>query len=119
MIVIAIIAILASILTPNFIRARSRSQLVGCSSNLRSIATALEICAYDAEGFYPPAIADLTPTYLKTLPECPVAGTDTYSGSYTTAIPADFFYYCEGTFHSGFAPTDYPQYDAGDGLIER
>src|SRR6202035_1419085 len=43
MIVVAIIAILAGILIPNFVNARSQAQTAACESNLRSIATALEL----------------------------------------------------------------------------
>ena len=42
MIVVAIIAILAGILIPNFVNARAQAQTSACESNLRAIATALE-----------------------------------------------------------------------------
>ena len=47
MIVIAIIAILAAILVPNFIRARAQGQLTACKSNLKNIGTALEMYSTD------------------------------------------------------------------------
>ena len=53
MIVIAIIAILAAILVPNFIRARAQSQLTSCKSNLKNIGTALEMYFTDHNGQYP------------------------------------------------------------------
>jgi prepilin-type N-terminal cleavage/methylation domain-containing protein len=39
MIVIAIIAILAAVLVPNFMRAREASRLTACKSNLKSLST--------------------------------------------------------------------------------
>lgn len=120
MIVIAIIAILAAILIPNLVRARSRSQLTGCQTNLRNIGTALEMYNVDWSGRYPSATSFLTPNYMKSLPRCPVAGSDTYSGSYIfTVNPDDYEVFCVGDNHAGFAPTDYPKFNAVQGLVER
>ena len=52
MIVIAIIAILAAILIPNFLHARAESQTAGCEGNEKQIATALEEYAVDNNGKY-------------------------------------------------------------------
>ncbi len=120
MIVIAIIAILAAILVPNMVRARSRSQLTACTSNLRNIGTALEMYNVDFKGRYPAALSDLTPQYLKTIPECPTAGSDSYSDGFTSnALPDRYIVFCEGSFHAGFTGTNYPMYTAAEGLIER
>lgn len=54
MIVIAIIAILAAILIPNFLHARAESQTAACEGNEKQIATALEEYAVDNSGQYPP-----------------------------------------------------------------
>ena len=48
MIVIAIIAILAAILVPNFIRARAQGQVTSCKSNLKNIGTACEMYATES-----------------------------------------------------------------------
>ena len=53
MIVIAIIAILAAILVPNFVRARAQGHLTACKSNLKNIGTALEMYSTDHAGRYP------------------------------------------------------------------
>src|SRR5690242_17403405 len=52
MIVIAIIAILAAILIPNFLHARAEAQTSGCEGNEKQIATALEEYAVDNNGKY-------------------------------------------------------------------
>lgn len=121
MIVIAIIAILASVLVPNFIRARGGGQLTACKANLKNVATSLELYSTDHSGRFPDNMTTLTPNYLKTLPRCPVAQVDTYSGSYVaTILPDTYVFYCEGQWHVGMSlPPDYPQYFSESGLVER
>jgi prepilin-type N-terminal cleavage/methylation domain-containing protein len=53
MIVVAIIAILAGILIPNFVNARAQAQTSACESNLRAIATALELVYADQQTYEP------------------------------------------------------------------
>jgi type II secretion system protein G len=124
MIVIAIIAILAAILVPNFLRARAQGQYTACQSNLKNIGTALEMYSVDNGGRYPNATQVttnliFTPTYLSKFPDCPSAGANTYSGSYVQATtPAHAYtFYCNGAYHTTFAPTGYPRYTSKDGLI--
>jgi prepilin-type N-terminal cleavage/methylation domain-containing protein len=66
MIVIAIIAILAAILIPNFLHARAEAQTSGCEGNEKQIATALEEYAVDHNGTYGPG-GQVTSTLLGTL----------------------------------------------------
>src|SRR5207302_5704871 len=61
LIVVAIIAILAAILIPNFLRARAQSQFAASKGNLKNLATALESYFVD-KASYPPAITALEPT---------------------------------------------------------
>ena len=61
MIVIAIIAILAAILIPNFLHARAQSQTAACESNEKNIATAMEEYAVDHNGKYPANVQNVTP----------------------------------------------------------
>lgn len=128
MIVIAIIAILAAILVPNFIRARAQGQLTACKSNLKNIGTACEMYSTDWAGKYPTALGTrITPNYLKIVPDCPAAGTDTYTSTYVTTAAYNaagfsdyYFLACGGTIHSSLSvPSSYPQYDGISGLIER
>lgn len=121
MIVIAIIAILAAILVPNFIRARAQGQLTACKSNLKNIGTAMEMYSTDFSGRYATSAGLLTPNYLKTIPTCPSAGSDTYTGGFTSASNPDLYTVaCTGANHTGAGVTgDYPQYTSVQGLIER
>jgi prepilin-type N-terminal cleavage/methylation domain-containing protein len=82
MIVIAIIAILAAILIPNFLHARAESQTAACEGNEKQIATALEEYAVDHSGTYPPSgvinaamftVAGVDP-YMAAAPNDPVSG---------------------------------------------
>jgi prepilin-type N-terminal cleavage/methylation domain-containing protein len=71
MIVIAIIAILAAILIPNFAHARAESQTSACEDNEKGIATAMEEYAVDNAGQY---TSSLPATYLLQQPRDPVNG---------------------------------------------
>ena len=88
LIVVAIIAILAAILIPNFLRARAQSQFAASKGNLKNLATALESYFVD-RGSYPATMGTLSPTYLRAVPNDPCTNT-----AYTYA-PA------------GTPPTDY------------
>lgn len=128
MIVIAIIAILAAILVPNFIRARAQGQLTACKSNLKNIGTALEMYSTDWSGKYPTATLVLTPNYLKTIPECPAAASVTYVAVFGSSATLnettnyqDYYYVdCQGANHTAVSISgNYPAYNGVQGLIER
>ncbi len=90
LIVVAIIAILAAILIPNFLRARAQSQLAASKGNLKNIATALESYFVD-RGNYPTAIGSLAPNYLRVLPPDPCSQLAYgYSPLATPAQPTDY-----------------------------
>lgn len=76
LIVIAIIAILAAILIPNFLHARAMSQTAACEGNEKQIATAMEEYAVDHNGTYPSDFGSggLTTPYLNYTPTDPVSG---------------------------------------------
>ncbi len=95
MIVIAIIAILASVLVPNFMRAREASRLTACKSNLKNISTAVETYANDWDGLYPggtgglssaleiktgqpSGIGALQDDYIQKVTKCPTTKTNYY-----------------------------------------
>lgn len=124
MIVIAIIAILAAILVPNFIRARAQGQLTACKSNLKNIGTALEMYSTDNSGRYPTATlftgSGITPNYLKTVPTCPSAGQNTYNNYTSASVPDVYTVVCSGPNHTAASSSaNYPQFTAVQGLIER
>jgi hypothetical protein len=106
-------------------RSRAQGQLIHCTSNLKNVATGLEMWASDNEGRYPDSLGQLIPDYLRTIPECPAAGTDTYSETYSKSRRdgVDFEVYevfCKGLHHlSAGIPEDYPRYNGFEGLVER
>ncbi len=59
MIVIAIIAILAAVLVPNFMRVRRTARFNACLSNVKNISTALESYSVDHGGQYPTSSTEL------------------------------------------------------------
>jgi prepilin-type N-terminal cleavage/methylation domain-containing protein len=82
MIVIAIIAILAAILIPNFLHARAESVTAACEGNEKQLATAEEEYAVDHGGAYA-SLTVLTTPYLSVVVTDPVKAGNTY----TVTIP--------------------------------
>ncbi len=105
MIVVAIIAILAGILIPNFVNARAQAQTSACESNIRAIATAMELYYQDNQrypepGAIPDALNATGVTYLSNTPRDP-ADTGAVPGKYTFTAPAGdglgYLIVCPGT----------------------
>ncbi len=89
MIVVAIIGLLAAIAIPNFVRARTTSQMNACINNLRQIDGAKQQWALEnkAGQTASPAATDIQP-YLGrgsggTQPTCPADSSQTFATSYT------------------------------------
>ncbi len=80
MIVVAIIALLAAIAVPSFMKARENSQRASCINNLRLIDGAKDQYALDHNNTCPTALTDLVPDYIKTTPVCKANGNYTISG---------------------------------------
>ena len=124
---VAVGAVGAAILVPNFIRARAQGQLTACKSNLKNIGTALEMWSTDNSGQYPDSLEKLTPDYLRSIPECPAAAAVTYKAYFGPKAKgnsqgyADYYYVeCAGHNHTAVSVEgDYPAYNGVQGLIER
>ena len=125
MIVVSIISILASILVPNFMKARAQGQFVACQSNMRNLATALEMYSTDNFGHYPTdsgaaGMERVAPGFIIMIPTCPSAGFDTYSESYKGHImPDSYTFFCTGANHVELNVPDgqdWPQYTSNWGL---
>ena len=86
MVVVAIIAILAGILIPNFTRARAQAQTAACIGNMKTIATALELYYTDKQSYPVATTASVEATftantmngYLSIIPRDPAALPNTY-----------------------------------------
>jgi len=133
MIVIAVIAVLVTIIMPKLGTSRTKSQLAACKSNLRHIAIALELYANDNGGYYSPDTSGgegsytgfnyLVPQYLKTSPLCPTGhtyGIITKSATAYWGIPAGSTIIISrsndpNTYHSGVGGWG-PQYVFGTGV---
>ena len=74
MIVVAIIGLLIAIALPNFLVARKRSQMRSCVANLRQIDGAISQLMTEGAQTQNLAVADLIPTYVKTMPQCKAGG---------------------------------------------
>ena len=117
MIVIAIFAIVAALLVPNFVRARAEGQATACKNNVKNIGIAAEMYAEDNDGLYPPNLEKTVGPYLKLLPECPACGDMSYH--YETSIDPDrYTVYCSGSHHPTRRP-DFPRAGSQRGVQER
>lgn len=87
MIVVAIIAVLAAVAIPNFVKYRKTSQMNACISNLKQIQTAVEQAKM--AGNYTGDTDVVGPTlYIKVMPKCPAGGTYTFpAAAVDTAVP--------------------------------
>jgi prepilin-type N-terminal cleavage/methylation domain-containing protein len=77
MIVVAIIGLLAAIAVPNFLKMRTQAQTRACITNLQRIDSAKQLWGLEngrTDGDEPQQ-SDIVPTYIKTMPACPSAGT--------------------------------------------
>jgi type II secretory pathway pseudopilin PulG len=114
MIVVAVIAILALILIPNFTNARAQAQTATCESNLREIATAAELYysdvqSYPSGGSVAPALfTNGSTVYLETTPVDPAATLSTQpyvfsstSSSASSGTSASYEIDCPGV-HASF-----------------
>jgi type II secretion system protein G len=119
MIVVAIIAILAGILVPNFVNARAQAQTSACESNLRAIATAMELYYADNQrypdpGVVPDALNTAAVTYLNNTPRDPAdAGTTPAKYSFTqpTGDGQSYLIVCPGSH----APSTLSKINKDDG----
>ena len=78
MIVIAIIAILAAILIPNFLHARAEAVTAACEGNEKQLATAEEEYSVDNGGGYV-SLSGLTTPYISVVITDPVAKGNAYT----------------------------------------
>ena len=110
----------------NYERAEAQGHLTGCKSNLKNIATGLEMWQSDHNGQCPKELEDLVRGdgrggYLPRIYTCPASGTDTYSASYkVSADGKGFDLCCSGENHAILdVPKDRPAYNSTTGLIEK
>lgn len=106
------LAIILAVVSLVLAHEKPTRELKGCKTNLKHLATALEMYSCDHQGHYPKSLAELVPQYVISLPKCPAAGVDTYScGLATASQPAMFTVHCKGNFHKDAQqPTNCPQY---------
>jgi hypothetical protein len=104
---------------------KAQPLLTGCKSNLKNLASAVEMYASDHEGRYPRDLQLLTPHYLKEIPTCPAARKLTYQDYQVTTYPDCFSFSCVGNNHNRAmlgetGNTDnLPAYHGEIGLISR
>lgn len=106
------VLVLGTTLGSNFIRCRCQGPKTACKSNLKNLATALEMYRTDYEGKYPAVPGTLTPAYLKTIPRCPASQLP-----YVIDLAPDAYtLVCRDVAH--YNRRGYPQYTCVEGLLE-
>lgn len=86
---------------------------VAAESNLKNIATALEMYSTDNKGHYPEELKELSPEYLKVIPPAP-AGMDYY---YEAKENPDHFMLGYSKDDSEEISMDHPRYDSNTGIV--
>lgn len=114
-------AVLSAVLVPSFVPARTQGKLTACKSNLKNIGTALEMYSTDHSGRFPTQLSELVPDYLRAIPTCPAAQSDTYAAGFQSAsVPDAYTVVCGGHHHQSVGySADHPLYTSTQGLIER
>jgi hypothetical protein len=96
---LVLIVAVSALVVPIVSRQMAGNHLTHCKSNLKNIATALEMYASDYGGRYPRSLQALPPNYLKALPTCPITGSD-YTDTYRVSTnPDGFSFGCRGRHH--------------------
>ena len=90
MIVVAIIAILAAVAIPNFIKYRRSSQATACVSNLKQIQSAKEQCLMAGKTLEAANLYGAT-GFIKVEPKCPAQPTVSYTIGDATTDPTCTF----------------------------
>lgn len=75
MIVVAIIAILAAVAIPNFVKYRKTAQMNACISNLKQIQAACEQCKLAGKEVTTANVIGAD-KYIKVMPKCPATSTE-------------------------------------------
>lgn len=116
---IGLLLLVAALVVPRFMLARTRGSLTACKSNLKNIGTALEMYSTDHEGRFPEALTQLTPDYLKSLPSCPSNGSkDSYREGYRHR-EGIYRVACARGDHERIYEPGFPAYNSIQGLIEK
>ena len=103
---LSLLLVLAALAPRLFEKQRAERDLTLCKSNLKNLATALEMYASDNGGRYPVRLKELRSSYLKDLPTCPVTGSD-YSDTYrSTLAPDSYSFGCRGYHHGTPEPDE-------------
>ena len=121
---LTIIALLAAIFIPRFVRARYRAYHSACMQNERTLATALESYQVDNK-VYPDNLGMLVQAgrqYIQSLPHCPSDPATTYNSMYEVSPERNAFTIsCPGMHNIQLSDVrdNYPQYNASGLMVDR
>lgn len=87
-----------------------------CQGHLKQLGTAMEMWAADHGGTYPTQLSELSPEYVRGLPDCP--GTDKMLYALEQpANPRAYTIYCGGFHTDAGLPSGFPSFTSASGLV--
>jgi prepilin-type N-terminal cleavage/methylation domain-containing protein len=119
MIVIALIGIVAAIVTPVLIRARFKTYHAACVQNERNLATALQLYALENDQLFPTDLATIAlppKPFIKEITTCPSTATSYTVGYTVDADNKGYLLACPGQHDvqlAGLVAPDHPQIITG------
>ncbi|MEQ8191446.1 MAG: hypothetical protein ABRQ39_26005, partial [Candidatus Eremiobacterota bacterium] len=128
---IIIFTLFTSIIVPNFLKARASGYLCYCESQIKDLATALEIYASENNGLYPEGFYKLLEIsknkspYMSKIPDCKKSNLSHNRKNLTSykyirsEDCKNFTMWCIQNHLDTGTPEGYPQYNPYQGLIIR
>ncbi|MCD4785767.1 MAG: hypothetical protein K8T10_18255 [Candidatus Eremiobacteraeota bacterium] len=119
-IIIAVVLVFFLFIRPGVKKSKQESNLNLCFNNIKRISAQLDNY-HNNRGEYPKKLGELAPDYFKSLPTCPEAGKDTYSGRYEVSPDGQAFtIFCGGKYHAEMKiPPDFPAYYSTEGIVRK
>lgn len=121
-ILFAVSSLVMAAMIPSYLRNPDQSKLSTCESQIKNLATAIEMYSSDWKGDGPETLQHLTPEYLRTIPLCPAGKGVPYGYSITVRDKAGhakgWEISCQSKGHSRVGiPDGYPRYNSKEGLL--
>lgn len=100
MTVVVLLIVIASIMIPRFWLARERSAYTACGQNLLNLAKSVAQYSNENQNLFPTTLRKVVPTYMQSMPTCPMVKSDTYTATYVQSMnPQAYTITCGGNNH--------------------
>lgn len=109
---VAIALLLVTLIGRPVLQAHHQGRRSNCASNLKTLATGLEMYAAEHDQQLPERLEELVPHYLKALPTCSQGYLYERSGE-------DYLLLCLSDHHQTGSPPGYPRWGSREGYLDR